>query len=108
MLLPEASQKLFQVPAMDSDRVWRQAPFPNHIVCILFDQVCERAARDLSWPQAAQEPEPLPGVRNETHPPIPVSNHVVAVGLGFTVDPQIGGRMALLDSDRIGCLLVQV
>ena len=108
MLLPEASQKLFQVPAMDSDRVWRQAPFPDHIVCIFLDQVCVRAARDFSRAQAAQEPEPLLGVRDETHPPIPVISHVMAVGLGLTVDPQIGGRMDLLDSDRIGCLQVQV
>src|SRR5437016_14596367 len=102
MLLPGASQKLFQVPAMDSYRVWRQAPFPDHIVCIFLDQVCVRAARDFSRAQAAQEPEPLLGVRDETQPPIPVISRVMAVGLGLTVDPQISGRMDLLDSARIG------
>jgi len=104
MLLPEASQKLFQVPAADADRVWRQAPFPNHRVCILRDQVCVRAARDFSRAQAAQESEPLLGVRDEAHPPVPVISHVVAVGLGLTAHPQIGGRMDLLDSHRVGCL----
>jgi hypothetical protein len=40
------------------------------------------------------------------HPPIPVISHVVAVGLRLTADPQIGGRLDLIDSDGIGCLQV--
>jgi hypothetical protein len=104
MLLPEASKELLQLPAADADRVSGQTSFPNHIVCILLDQVCVRAARDFSWAETAQEPEPLLGVRDEAHPPVPVVSHVVVVRFGLTTDPQIGGRMNLLDSHRLSCL----
>jgi hypothetical protein len=71
----------------------------------LIDQMCIWARWSFGQLQTTEEAKPLPGVRDETHSPIPTIREVLSLWLA--TNPALGSRTDLLKTDLIGCFQME-